>query len=248
MLKVRQIGDPQLHLVPAKADLSKIDLVQNYITILQEVKNLYGGVGIACNQCLEITNPIQLALVGVGDEKSKVEAQKRYPHEQIPSTTIMINPTIVGYSQETYYPTYGEGCLSVFGPIRGKVRRYSRITVQYQTLEGYIIKREVEGFEAHIIQHEYDHLLGIVYLQRIFQDCTLASKELIATLLDREINNRQNRLPYNGTVSNQPILVFDRKEDQVIFEPTLLSLLLTQLENSTLLGMKQCLQSPHPLH
>ena len=60
MLKVRQIGDAQLHIPSPNADLTQSHLLQSYITILQEVNNLYGGVGIACNQCAGISNPIKL--------------------------------------------------------------------------------------------------------------------------------------------------------------------------------------------
>lgn len=244
MLKVRQIGDAQLHTPSSNADLTQSHLLQSYITILHEVNNLYGGVGIACNQCVGISNPIRLFLVGVDDQTARIAAQARYPNETIPNITIMLNPKIVSYSQETYYPLYGEGCLSVLGPLRGKVQRYSSIQVQYQTLEGNIIERQATGFEAHIIQHEYDHLQGIVYLQRIFEDCTLSQKDLIITLLNKEINSRKNDASDNRSGTNKPVLIFDRQGKQVVFDPILLSSLLTQLDHSTLLGIKQCLQSP----
>ncbi len=151
----------------------------------------------------------------------------------------MVNPIIISYSKEVYYPANGEGCLSVLGPMRGKVRRHCSIRIQYQDIDGKTIESEAEGFEAHIIQHEYDHLQGIVYLQKIFNDCTQRQKLLIIALLNKELERRKN-YP-NKVASNEPVLIFDRQEDYVIFQEATLSRVLTQLEVSTLLGMLKCL-------
>lgn len=124
MLYVKQIGDKTLHTPPANADLLQLTLVKNYINILHETENLYGGVGIACNQCANISSPVKIFITGIDDEKARAAAQKRYPNETIPYTTIMLNPIIISYSQEMYYPTFGEGCLSVAGCMRGKVKRH----------------------------------------------------------------------------------------------------------------------------
>ncbi len=59
MLHVRQIGDEILHTPPSKAGFIQHNLLQGYITTLQETENLYGGVGIACNQCAKISDPLQ---------------------------------------------------------------------------------------------------------------------------------------------------------------------------------------------
>ena len=76
----------------------------------------------------------------------------------------MINPTWKKRSDRTY--TEYEGCLSVPN-IRGKVERYYDITVTYYTETGEKVVKEVSGFTARDIQHECDHLDGIVFLDRV---------------------------------------------------------------------------------
>lgn len=118
---------------------------------------------------------------------------------------------------------------------------YSTIRIQYQDIHGKLIEKNAEGFEAHIIQHEYDHLQGIVYLQRIFHDCSVPQKLLIAALLKKELDSRTNYPTNEEITASDPVLIFDRQDDQVIFQPPALSLILTQLETSTILGMQKCL-------
>ena len=59
-----------------------------------------------------------------------------------------------------------EGCLSIPG-IRGEVPRHQQIRVRYRDLEGEMVEREFTGFVARIFQHEFDHLHGIVFLDRL---------------------------------------------------------------------------------
>ena len=83
--------------------------------------------------------------------------------EDVPMT-VMINPTWEKRSDRTY--TEYEGCLSIPN-IRGKVERYYDITVTYYTETGEKVVKEVSGFTARDIQHECDHLDGIVFLDRV---------------------------------------------------------------------------------
>ena len=77
---------------------------------------------------------------------------------------MLINPMIEPLGDER---TYGwEGCLSVPG-LRGVVPRHLRIRYRGQRLDGGIIEREAAGFHARVVQHECDHLDGILYPQRI---------------------------------------------------------------------------------
>ena len=68
---------------------------------------------------------------------------------------ILINPKIISNSEET--DLREEGCLS-FPLIHGKVYRYKWIEIEYQNLQGNVMKMKLEGFPARIFQHEYDHL------------------------------------------------------------------------------------------
>ncbi len=79
-------------------------------------------------------------------------------------STAIINPRIITHSSVIVKDW--EGCLSVPG-IRGLVPRFESITVEYQLRDGRTEEREFTGFVARVFQHEYDHLEGLVYLDRL---------------------------------------------------------------------------------
>ncbi|HXI35539.1 MAG TPA: peptide deformylase [Burkholderiales bacterium] len=93
-----------------------------------------------------------------------VKSNPRYPDvEEVPDT-VLINPKITPVSQEL--EEGWEGCLSVPG-MRGWVPRYSRLVYAGFDEKGTPFKREVEGFHARVVQHECDHLDGILYPMRV---------------------------------------------------------------------------------
>jgi peptide deformylase len=77
---------------------------------------------------------------------------------------IMINPVIVGKGKET--DVQEEGCLSLPGQT-GKVERPLDITVKYTTIDGKDHLRKVSGYNARIIQHEIDHLDGVLFIDKL---------------------------------------------------------------------------------
>lgn len=93
-----------------------------------------------------------------------IENNPRYPHVEPVPTTILVNPEIAVVSDDK--DEGWEGCLSVPG-MRGLVPRYKRIIYSGYDVNGHKIEREVEGFHARVVQHEVDHLDGILYPQRI---------------------------------------------------------------------------------
>ena len=93
--------------------------------------------------------------------------------EEIP-LTIMINPSWNPLSDEM--EEEWEGCLSVPGLV-GLVPRYAHIRYSYQTLQGETVTREAHGFHARVVQHECDHLDGMLYLQRMTDNANLAFTE-----------------------------------------------------------------------
>lgn len=114
----------------------------------------YEGVGLAAPQIGE-----SLRVVIFGFERSE-----RYPEAEPVPRTILINP-------EIEYPVAEqadgwEGCLSVPG-LRGLVPRYTQIRYRGFDPQGKAIERTVEGFHARVVQHEVDHLNGVLYPQRI---------------------------------------------------------------------------------
>lgn len=112
------------------------------------------GVGLAAPQIFE-----SLRMLVVASKPTK-----RYPTAPQMEPIMMINPSFTPLSDDVEKDW--EGCLSIPG-IRGKVPRYRQIGIDFTDLVGQRIEMELMGFVARIFQHEYDHLDGLVYLDRI---------------------------------------------------------------------------------
>lgn len=129
-------------------------IILNLIQDMQDTMKEKGGVGIAAPQI-----GCNKRVIMFGFEKSA-----RYPNEKPVPFTVLINPTI---KILTHYMTDGwEGCLSIPG-LRGLVPRFNHIEYSGYDVGGTLITRVAEGFHARVVQHEYDHLDGILYPQRI---------------------------------------------------------------------------------
>ena len=104
--------------------------------------------------------------IGVGERIVifGVEKNPRYPDAEEVPFTVLVNPTIVMLTREV--EEGWEGCLSVPG-LRGLVPRYTRLRYAGFDEEGRPIEREAQGFHARVVQHECDHLDGILYPQRM---------------------------------------------------------------------------------
>lgn len=89
---------------------------------------------------------------------------KRYPYAPDMTPTIIVNPQIIATS--TAKEKGWEGCLTV-PSLRGFVPRHTHIDVRYQNMEGEWLEQRFEGFLARIFQHEYDHLDGKVFIDRV---------------------------------------------------------------------------------
>lgn len=153
-LPVSQLGDPVLR--DRARPVANIweqriqDLIDNLIATVVE----NNGVGIAAPQ------------VGERDRILVVASRPnlRYPNAPSMEPTAMIDPKIIARSPEVEEDW--EGCLSVPG-IRGLVGRSRAIEVEYTSRDGHLQRRELTGFIARIFQHEYDHLEGVVFLDRV---------------------------------------------------------------------------------
>lgn len=129
--------------------------LDNLIRDLFDTMQAEDGAGIAAPQIGVLK---RVVIFGVDDDNP------RYPGRGAVPTTILINPVItpVGDDMEDGW----EGCLSVPG-MRGLVPRYRRIKYHGYDEKGRVIEREADGFHARVVQHECDHLDGILYPQRI---------------------------------------------------------------------------------
>ena len=125
------------------------------------------------------------AQVGVGLAAPQVFAPKRVVVFYVPKgrnagdeipLTVMVNPVItpITDTQEEQY----EGCLSVPG-LTGKVPRWTKIRYSWQDLKGNRFEREAENFHARVVQHECDHLDGVLYPMRMKDMTTLAFVEAL---------------------------------------------------------------------
>lgn len=124
------------------------------ITDMTDTMHALSGVGLAAPQ-------IGVSLRVVIFE---VEENPRYPQVSAVPFTVLVNPvvTMLGDEQEEGW----EGCLSVPG-LRGLVPRFRRLRYRGFDQYGAAIDRTVEGFHARVVQHEIDHIDGILYPQRI---------------------------------------------------------------------------------
>lgn len=153
--KVTHLGHPILRKVvrKLKADEIRSDEVQRFLAEMAATMSEYDGVGIAGNQCGE-----NLSVFVMGLSKG----MKRHP-DGIP-LTVVFNPTLSPVGSETEEDW--EGCLSV-PDLRGRVRRHKKVELAGLDHEGRAFKRTLEGFPARVVQHETDHLNGLVYLDRM---------------------------------------------------------------------------------
>ncbi|GAW86752.1 peptide deformylase [Bathymodiolus platifrons methanotrophic gill symbiont] len=102
---------------------------------------------------------------------------ERYPQAPEMDPTLMINPSFEPLS-ETQEKDW-EGCLSIPG-IRAKVPRYTQIKVSYTDTLGKLVEQTLDGFVARVFQHEYDHLDGLVYLDRVENNRDIISEQEFA--------------------------------------------------------------------
>lgn len=122
---------------------------------IAEKYNLRAGVGLAAPQINISKQMIALLLPG------------EYEDDPYLLNMIMFNPKIIKHSTQLTCLTSGEGCLSVDRPIQGYVPRYNKITVEYFDIKGYKHQKEFKGLPSIVIQHEIDHLNGIMFYDHI---------------------------------------------------------------------------------
>ncbi len=142
---VHELDTPELHALVA--DMQETMLAEN-------------GAGLAAPQ---IGVPLRVVVFGY-------EQNPRYPDAPPVPETVLVNPVIEPLDDQR--EDGWEGCLSVPG-LRGLVPRYTRIRYSGHDQHGQFLEREAEGFHARVVQHECDHLDGILYPQRIEDMSTL---------------------------------------------------------------------------
>lgn len=150
-----RLGHPALR-TPAKAlsaDLLAEAEIQTLIDDMFETMLDAKGVGLAAPQ---LGIELQLVVYAAVDPDA--------PSDEEPRHEVLVNPGIEPGSRELLYDW--EGCLSI-PDLRGLVPRYPAVRVHALDRRGQRLKFRAEGYEARIIQHEFDHLNGIVFLDRM---------------------------------------------------------------------------------
>lgn len=154
ILQVSQLGNPILRQQAQPIEDIGDRRLQKLIDNLMATVAKENGVGIAAPQVAE---SYRLFIVAS-------RPNLRYPHAPKMEPTAIINPRIIAHSSEVVKDW--EGCLSIPG-IRGLVPRYQAIEVEHTSRDGKLHRQELTDFVARIFQHEYDHLDGIVFLDRV---------------------------------------------------------------------------------
>lgn len=157
-------GNPILHrpteqvkIPPSQEDQETLICMMNFLKnsqdpVLANKYQLRAGVGLSANQ---IGLNKRMFVAYLMDEKGQ-------EHEYT-----LINPKIISHSVSTIYLPQGEGCLSVDRAIKGLVPRYERIKVKGYNLSGEEVVLKLSGYPSIVVQHEIDHLNGIMFYDRI---------------------------------------------------------------------------------
>jgi peptide deformylase len=164
--QIAQLGQPVLRELTRPIVNPRDPAIQALIDDMLATVADVDGVGIAAPQVYE---PLALFIVAS-------RPNLRYPHAPEMEPLAMLNPELLWASNDT--ETGWEGCLSIPG-IRGSVRRHQRVRVRYLTREGEIREEEYEGFLARIFQHEFDHINGLVFLDRVDSLDLVTEKEYL---------------------------------------------------------------------
>jgi peptide deformylase len=152
--EVLRMGDPRLWRISLPVETFGTPELAGLLTDMRDTMAHLNGAGLAAPQI-----GVQLRVVIFG-----VKSNPRYPGiEEVPDT-VLINPVLTPLSDEV--EEGWEGCLSVPG-MRGWVPRFHKLKYSGYDEKGERFERDVEGFHARVVQHEVDHLDGVLYPMRI---------------------------------------------------------------------------------
>lgn len=162
ILKVTRLGNPVLRRIAEEIPLGQIGSpeLQKFIDDMIETMREYDGVGLAAVQVHEAK---QIAVLEVADNP-------RYSQKPRVPLSVLINPKMTPLSDEMEEDW--EGCLSI-SELKGRVPRYKSIRVKALDRNGKELDFTATGFHARVIQHEWDHLNGKVFLDRMRDLSTL---------------------------------------------------------------------------
>jgi peptide deformylase len=151
---VLRMGDPRLLERSREVADALAPAIAALLADMRDTMHAQNGAGLAAPQ---IGVGLRVVIFGI-------ERNPRYPAAHPVPYTELINPVLTALSDEM--EEGWEGCLSVPG-LRGVVARHARLRYRGLDPTGHIIERDVDGFHARVVQHECDHLDGILYPMRV---------------------------------------------------------------------------------
>lgn len=152
---ILRMGDPRLLAVAAPISSFATPELNALLADMFETMRAANGAGLAAPQ---IGVPLRVVIFGYA------ERNVRYPEAPPIPETVLINPVLTPLTEDL--EDGWEGCLSVPG-LRGVVPRYARLHYQGRDAQGRLFERTCEDFHARVVQHECDHLDGILYPMRV---------------------------------------------------------------------------------
>lgn len=167
-LTILRYPDKRLHTV-AKPVTQFDEQLKQLVADMAETMYETPGIGLAATQ---VDQHIQLVVMDISDTRSEL--------------LVLINPEIIWRSEEKM--TYDEGCLSVPG-IYDTVERSAQVKVRAVDVDGQTFERSAEGLLAVCVQHELDHLKGIVFVEYL----SPLKRNRIKTRLMKEARNIKNK-------------------------------------------------------
>lgn len=156
ILKIARMGHPVLRAPAEPVADPTAPAVRALVADMLETAIDASGTGLAAPQ-VHVSQRLVVFMVGPQRLTGRALDQEQ-------DWTVLVNPVIEPLSDETELGW--EGCLSVPG-LRGAVPRWTKIRYRARALDGEAIDRTVEGFHARVVQHECDHLDGVLYPQRM---------------------------------------------------------------------------------
>lgn len=161
ILKIARMGHPVLSRVAEPVEDPRAPEVRALVASMVETMIDANGAGLAAPQ---VYVPKRIVIFQAPPERAPEGIDEDEAFDHTVSLTVLINPEIEFLTTEMV-PGW-EGCLSVPG-LRGLVPRYTDIVYRGYGLDGQAIERRAKGFHARVVQHECDHLDGVLYPQRM---------------------------------------------------------------------------------
>ena len=173
LIRVAELGNPILRKKAKKVKDIKDKKIKKLIKELLTVLLKINGVGMAAPQLFQSQRIFIVAS----------HPNKRYPHAPMMKPLVVINPKIISYNNKK--EKGWEGCLSI-PEVRALVPRFTEINVEFTNKTGKRVKKTFKDFIARIFQHEYDHLEGLVFLDRVEGNKDIISDSEYQKLMEKK--------------------------------------------------------------